>query len=384
MRAVAGAKAGLAAARWGQGDRARAVALWEEAAAAAAQQGDASLSAIRMRLALAYLDVERPTDAEALLRRETAEADNPAAHLYLAMMRSMEDSGEARRELAAIGEGAPPAVAATRDYVLEVLDKAEAAHSPAEAAKVVGLAWVQMEEWQLARAALERALRLDASDAETLVFLGHSEAALGRPAFEHLTAGVAARPDWPPGHYLLGLYYVKQGVFGLAAEEFQTMLRLDAGNAQAQADLARAHLGLGQYEAAEEALMAAVTSAPDNLAFRLALARFYANHAYRVAERGLPAAQAAADLAPDDAQARELLGWMYFLAGDIRLARLHLESALRLDPELASAYYRLGMIEKNLGRKEAAGSAFERAIDLDTDGFYREQAETAMRQLVDW
>jgi tetratricopeptide (TPR) repeat protein len=356
------------------------VALWEEAADAAAQQGDAGLSAIRMRLALAYLDVERPADAEALLRRETAEADNPAAHLYLAMMRSMEDSGEARRELAAIGEGAPPAVAATRDYLLEVLDEAEAAHSPAEAAKAVGLAWVQMEEWQLARAALERALRLDASDAEALAFLGHSEAALGRPAFEHLTAGVAARPDWPLGHYLLGLYYVKQGVYRPAAEEFQTTLRLDPGNAQAQADLARAHLGMGQYQAAEEALMAAVTSAPDNLAFRLALARFYADHAYRVAERGLPAAQAAADLAPDDAQARELLGWMYFLAGDVRLARLHLESALRLDPELASAYYRLGMIEKNLGRKEAAGSAFERAIDLDTDGFYREQAETAMRQ----
>ena len=77
-----------------------------------------------------------------------------------------------------------------------------------------------------------------------------------------------------------------------------------------------------------------------------------------------------------------MLGWTYLLTGDLALARLHLESALRLDPELVSAYYHLGMLRNALGELEAARFAFLRVIDLDTDGHYRVQAQTALRQLT--
>jgi Tfp pilus assembly protein PilF len=73
---------------------------------------------------------------------------------------------------------------------------------------------------------------------------------------------------------------------------------------------------------------------------------------------------------------------MYLLAGDPALARLHLESALRLDPELVSAHYHLGVLREALGEEEAARCAFLRAIDLDTDGFYRVQAQTALREMA--
>jgi Flp pilus assembly protein TadD len=164
-------------------------------------------------------------------------------------------------------------------------------------------------------------------------------------------------------------------------EELRVTLELDPGNAQAEVDLARAHIGQGQYLAAEEALVRAVEAAPADLTFHLALARFYADHAFRVGDRGLAAAQAAADLAPADPQARDLLGWMHFLAGDAARARLHLESALRLDAGLVSAYYHLGVLHQRLGETEAARFAFLRAIDLDRDGFYRDQAYAALRQM---
>jgi tetratricopeptide (TPR) repeat protein len=374
-----GALAGLAAACWGKGDRQRAVRLWE---AALAQRPD-----VRVRLALAYLDLNRPGDAEALLRATVAAAgqapvaDVTTAHLYLAMLQAADGRGGARRELAAIPDDGPAATVATRDYLLAALDKADKAGSPAEGAKVLGLALAQIEEWQLARAALERALALDPSDGEALAFLGHVEAQLGQPALAHLSAGVAARPDWPVGHHLLALYYLKQGVYGLAADELQTALHLDPSNHQAMLDLARADVGLGQYAAAEEVLVKAVEAAPKDLATHLALVRFYADHTFRVSDRGLAAARAAADLAPGNAEARDLLGWMYFLAGDPRQARLYLESALRLDPASAGATYHLGLLYNALGEKEAARFAFMRAVDLDTEGFYRDRSQTALREL---
>lgn len=377
-----GALAGLAATCWGRGDRQRAVTLWQAALAQRPDKPD-----VRVRLALAYLDMNRPGDGEALLRAMVAAggqspgADMAIAHLYLAMLQAADDRDGARRELASISDEGPSAIVATRDYLLAALDKADKAGSPAERVKVLGLALAQIEEWQLARAVLERALALDPSDAEAMAFLGHAEAQLGQPALAHLSASVAARPDWPAGHHLLALYYLKQEVYGLAADELQATLHLDPSNSRAMLDLARADIGLGQYAAAEEVLVKAVETAPEDLPTRLALVRFYADHAFRVSDRGLAAAKAAANRAPEDAEVRDLLGWMYFLAGDPQQARLHLQGALRLDPASASATYHLGVLYDTLGEEEAARFAFLRVVDLDTDGFYRDRAQSALREM---
>ena len=371
---------GLATARWEQGDRQRAVSLWESALSRGEHESD--LSDIQVRLALAYLDIDRPAEAEAMLRNEVAGRGNPTAHLYLAMMQAIDDPSGARRELKAITNNEPPAVVAMRDYLLESLGGAETADTAARQAKSMGLAFVQIGEWQLARTALERALRLDPTDAEATAFLGHAEAQLGRPAFTHLARAVESQPDWPLGHYLLGLFYLDQEAHEFAVEEFQATLRLDPGNARALADLARAYVGLGQYLEAEEALTRAAESAPDDLTFHSALVRFYADHTFQVTDRGLAAARAAANLAPEDPQTRDMLGWMYFLAGDPAKARLHLESALRLDPKLARTHYHLGVLRNAMGEEEAAQFAFLRAIDLDTDGFYRRQAQKLLRDMA--
>ncbi len=380
------AQAGLATATWERGERLEALALWQMALA-----NQPHLTEARLRLALAYLNLNRPAEAEATLhailvsgsgRPGEGEGSPPgqesiaSAHLYLAMLYALDDAEGARRRLAAIPNDAPQPVVATRDYMLAALEQS-AADSEAEAARTLGLAFVQIEQWQLARDALERALALDLTDAETMAFLGHVESQLGRPAMNHLAATVAARPEWPLGHYLLGLYYVKYGLADLAIEQFQETLRLDPGNAQAQVDLARAYTSVGNYLDAESAYRAAAEAAPEDLTFRLALAHFYADHSLHVTDRGLAAAHSAADLAPDDPRGRDLLGWMYFLAGDPQKARLHLLSALRLDREQPSTYYHLGMLYQALGQQEAAHSAFLRAIDLDTDGWYRERAQAA-------
>jgi hypothetical protein len=49
---------------------------------------------------------------------------------------------------------------------------------------------------------------------------------------------------------------------------------------------------------------------------------------------------------------------------------------------MASAYYHLGILLNTLGEEEAARFAFLRAIDLDTEGFYRSQAQKALGEMV--
>lgn len=381
------ALAGLATARWEQGNQSQAVELWQNALAAwhvGPNQGGQThnqLSQIRIRLALAYLDLDQFADAETLLNQELTSSNNPVAHLYRGMIWAINDPYRARQELARIADDAPAAVVAARDYLLAALDSAETAGSGAEAAKLLGLAMVQIEEWQLAQAALKRALILDPHDAEVMAYLGHTRAQLDKPAYEHLAAAVETKPDWPLGHYLLGLYLLKQELYDLAVEEFRAALRLDPGNAQAQVDLGRAYIGMGQYLAAEEALEAAVKAEPDDLTFHLALAHFHSDHAFHVPEQGIAAAQAAADLAPDNPEALDVLGWMHLLAGNPSQARLHLESAVRLAPELVSAHYHLGILHNVMGERESARFAFLRVIDLDTEGSYRLQAQAALREM---
>jgi tetratricopeptide (TPR) repeat protein len=367
------ALAGLASARWGEGDDWRAVSLWQGALAHQPTQSD-----VRLRLAQAYLDLGQLAQAEATLRQELTYADTDLAHLYLAMILALDRPAQAREELLAIPDDGPQAVVAARDYVLAAIEGAEGGESAAGAARSLGLAFVQIGEWQLARVALERALRLDPANAEAMAFLGHAEAQLSMPAFDHLSGAVEAEPDWPLGHYFLGRYYVQHEAYELAVGALLTALQLDSGNLQARIDLAQAYIGLGKYLEAEETLVAAVELAPKDVTIHLALVHFYADHTFRVADRGLSAARAAADLAPQNPQARDLLGWMYFLAGNAQQARLNLNRAISLDQELVSAHYHLGLLHRAMGEEDAARLAFLRVVDLDTEGFYRDRALTML------
>jgi tetratricopeptide (TPR) repeat protein len=379
---------GLAAAAWERRDVSRAREYWQTALAY-----QPNLMPARQGLALVYLEQGRRAEAETILRQglEQDFAGRPgarqtvdeidSARLLLAMMLAVQNPDESRRQLEAIGAVTSATIQAQRDYVMDALDRAMAADSAAGAAKRLGLAFIQVEMWTLARAAFERTLALDATDAEAMAFLGHAEAQLGLPAWEHLAGAVAARPDWPLGHYLFGLYLARQNRLDGAVQEFQTTLRLDPGNMRAQLDLAHTFVSMGQYLAAEASFKAAVTDSPRELAAHLALARFYADRSWRVVEGGLPAARAAADLAPQDPQVRDLLGWMYLLAGDLPSARLHLLSAHQLAPDKASTSYHLGLLYRALGWQEMAHFALLRAADLTDDPSMRDRAQAALNRL---
>lgn len=385
---LAPAWAGLAAAEWGQGNRTQAVAHWETAL-----RHQPGLLVARLGLARAHLEQGEMAAAVELLRAGLVEAEagppgshgsaRDEAHLLLAAILAPDDPGGARAALAAIPEDAPPSALARRDYLVATLDRAASATTPAVTAKTVGLALAQVELWPPAREALARAAALDPGDAEVLAFLGHAEGRLGRPALRHLNAAVYLNPDHPLARHLRGLHYLQLNLLPLAVHDLTAAVQTDPGNAQAQLDLGRAYGLQRDYAKAEAAFSDAVAAAPDDLRIHLARVRFYAETGWKVVDRGSPlsaqggglaAAQAAADLAPQDARARDLLGWLYLLAADLPGARLHLLSALALDPGQASTYFHLGEWYARQGWPEMAAAAWIRAIDLDTEGDIRPRA----------
>jgi tetratricopeptide (TPR) repeat protein len=55
---------------------------------------------------------------------------------------------------------------------------------------------------------------------------------------------------------------------------------------------------------------------------------------------------------------------------------------LALESDLARAHYHLGALYAARGDVEAAQRAYQRAIDLDAEGFFRQRAEKALEGLI--
>lgn len=390
------AQAGLAAARWGRGTGWQAIALWEEALVY-----DPTLFEARLALAQAYLAVGRPVEAKAVLEMGLNEAESGSgpqlgkeqlaqAHILLAMSQVLDDMPAARSLLLEILGDTSPAVESARDYWIAVLDQALETDSESQRNMLLGLALAEQGQWEMAGLALERSLAQEPANAEAMAFYGHVQGHLGRPALDYLETAVEAEPDWAVGHYLLADYYDRQGVSALVVPELEAALALDSSNVQFWMRLGQVYAGQGEYRAAQKALQQALNLDPGDLSTRLTLVQFYTDHSWQVAEAGIPEAKAALALAPDNAALRDLLGWMYYLTGDLDAARLELESSLGLDPGRASTYYHLGMLhqtvdglalngqERNIS-ESLARKAFQRTIDLDTEGAYRDRAQMAIQ-----
>jgi Flp pilus assembly protein TadD len=227
----------------------------------------------------------------------------------------------------------------------------------------------------VALAQLDRLTELDPENYTARAYSGYALLAVGRPdeARGTLRQVTQVSPENPLGHYFLGILHRSEGYLSTALWDFKRSLRLDPLNAAVYAEIANTYQRLGQHVAAEEWYRGAISIAPEEPGFRLLLAEFYLDVVPRPHEALIAATELVA-LSPDDPIALDLLGWAHFLAGQTSAAKRTLEKALALDPTLARAYYHLGVVCEELGDRAGAERAYQWAIDLDTEGTYREKA----------
>ena len=373
-RAGAGAEAlrGLGQSQAGRGDWAAATRTWLRALEIAPD--DAGLYLLLAQAAVAQSQFDEAADfAEQALGREPSPTVAAAAHALLGRTLVAADLGGAAEQARLAGD----------EDLLALIETADAEPDPARRALLLGASFLQRGELSLARQHLERAVALAPADAEARAYLAHTLELQGGTAAarEMLDRALALDPDSVLGHYFSALHWQALGHLEGAQAELWAALRRDPENAALRVGMAETFVQLGDYARAEEWYQGAVEAAPDDIEFHLLLVHFYLDHLYRVAEGGLPAAQAAVELAPDDARVYDLLGWAYHLAGRPLEAQQALSQALTLDPDLASAHYHLGSLYAATGRPALARQHLQRAADLDIEGYFRRRAEALLQEL---
>lgn len=355
-----------------RGDWAAALQHWLRAAALAPDDARIQVALGRGSLAQGHFDQAASILTHAL-QLDASSSEAAEAHALLGRLVVLDDPDLAERYFRQ---------AADLD-MLAVLQTINAEPSPSRRATLWGIAFLQRQELALARHYLEQAASLAPEDAEILAYLAHTLDQLGETAAakDLLEQALELDEDSVLAYYFLGAHNRLVGnVEAAQAALWEAALR-DPENAALRVEMAEAFLDQADYPNAEEWYLGAVEAAPDQVDFHLALVHFYLDHLYKVAERGIPAAQALVELDPDNATAHDLLGWAYQLSGQPDAAAQALQEALALDPELASAHFHLGILDLFAGRQAQAQEHLQRAADLDTGGYVRKRAEAYLRDL---
>lgn len=376
---------GLADSYAGLGAQASAMSVWRALVREPLWAAEA-----HYRLGRAYMEQGRWSAAE----REFAamlesQATSPArllqlAHYNLGLLRADDEPAAAMAHLEQAGKGPEAPVTTAAQQMMDVLSTAQTVEDDAYVAALIGEAFLNVGELALARRQFEAALDLNPAYPAAHAYLGHILDQQGRDgrAVMHLAAAIDLDPSYVLGYYFFGVFFRDRGQFSRARLFFARALRLDPDNAALCVDMAQTYLAVPDYVSAEAWLLRAVELAPEEAQFHRILAQFYADHLIRVAERGIPAARQAVDLAPDDPLAHDVWGWALYLTGNLPAAQIALQRALELDPYVPRAHYHLGVVYAAQGRWHEARWEYTRVLDLDPGGPLAERARGALAEMA--
>ncbi len=232
--------------------------------------------------------------------------------------------------------------------------------------RAVGMRLVREGRWGYAACLLARASAADPQDAEIQAWLGESYARLDLQddAYVHLRTAVELAPDLPQAWLLLGKLALVTGNLDDARVALLNAQKLDPANPAACLAVAELQARAGKYGEVDRWTQAALDRAPEDAEIWKAVARFYLSRDLAGNAVARTATSMAVDLAPDDAEAYLLSGWIQLLQGRPAEALEALDRAVALDPTLAEAYYRQAQALSATGDRARAEQALTRAADL--------------------
>ena len=233
-----------------------------------------------------------------------------------------------------------------------------------EARLFLGRSEAAMGRFGAAYAEFSKALRLASDDPDVLYYVGMTAGALAQQEFGRL---LAEAPDSARSHQFRGDSLEAQGDKNAAKAEYLAALEADPASAEvlvALGDLARSDFAVSKGHVAEarDYYARALRLAPRSYGalYGLGLSEVTAGEHAKAVKRLRGAVQEA----PDSPTARLALGISLFETGEVSAAVTELEAAARLEPRLRQAYFHLARAYNTLGRTEEMERAVARFREL--------------------
>ncbi|MFH0838368.1 MAG: tetratricopeptide repeat protein [Patescibacteria group bacterium] len=215
---------------------------------------------------------------------------------------------------------------------------------------LLGFAYLNLEKYQFALTAFEKAYSLDSEWPTTQYFLGvthkeleHFEDSI---VFFNLALSNGFEPKLVIFRHLADLYFETQD-YQKSVDAYEQVLRINQDDVNSFVRPVWLYLDF--------------THEP---------------------QKALKLAETAALTFPDSAMSYNLLGWSYAGTEDDEKAERNLKKALELDPNLAAVYYNLGNLYARQHRDQMALDAFQKAYDLDANGSIGNLAAKAHNELL--
>ena len=254
----------------------------------------------------------------------------------------------------------------------------------------VGRALGLVQEWDLSLAAFEKAIAINAKNAEAWAWLGeakqHASVALTGEVVSkdvglaELDRAVALDPTSVVVHALRGLYWNRQQNYPQMLAEYLLSAEYEPTNPAWQAEIGNAYIKRGDLVAALAAYQHATELAPNESTYWRLLAVFCADNNVHLDDIGLPAAQKAVDLAPDDPLALDALGWSYFSSGRYASAEQTLLDVIKRFPDHLPAHIHLALTYLAQGDRAAAQEKLMYVQSTDPNGANGKLAGQLLKQ----
>ena len=243
----------------------------------------------------------------------------------------------------------------------------------------IGRALGLVQEWDLAVAAFEKAIALNAENAEAWAWLGEAKQQSAQSDAENiglaeLNQAVLLDHESVTVRALRGLYWRRQEKYPQMLAEYLLAAEYDPTNPAWQAEIGNAYIKRGDLVSALAAYQHATELAPDDPTYWRLLAVFCAENTIHMEDIGLPAAEKAVELAPNDPLTLDALGWAYLSSGRFANAENIFVDLITRFPDHLQAHIHLALTYLSMGDRDAAFEKLNEVKNMDPAGPYGQEA----------
>ena len=320
-----------------------------------------------------------PAERDALQNQLRLDISDAYTHYRLGLLLTFLSPEQALSELT-LASSLDPETDSAVQTLTAALNLSSTQPDASEQMLTIGRALGLVQEWDLSLAAFEKAIELDEENAEAWAWLGEAKQQLGQDGsveldraltLDHLSVIVRA---------LRGLHWNRLGKYEQMRAEYALAAEFEPTNPAWQVSLGDAHLKLGDLASALAAYQKATELSPTDANYWRLLANFCAENGINVEDIGLPAAQNAVRLTPDDPFALDALGWSYLSSGRYANAEKILLETIAAYPNHFPAYIHLAMTYLAQGNRPAAFNQLTYIRDADVGGKFAVLANELLKQ----